>query len=99
MFACTNAFEHEELYDSRDWFLMYDIAPAHTAIIVQQYLAKKDVTCLSHPPYSPDLSPPDYCLFPKLTTSFPKRFKSILTTFEKNTKKHFLLIPMQVWEK
>jgi histone-lysine N-methyltransferase SETMAR len=28
--------------------------------------AKKNVTTLYHPPYSPDLSPPDYFLFPKL---------------------------------
>jgi transposase len=27
---------------------------------------KKKVTTLYHPPYSPDLSPPDYFLFPKL---------------------------------
>jgi histone-lysine N-methyltransferase SETMAR len=26
----------------------------------------KNVTTLYHPPYSPDLSPPDYLLFPKL---------------------------------
>jgi len=26
----------------------------------------KEVTTLYHPPYSPDLSPPDYFLFPKL---------------------------------
>jgi hypothetical protein len=26
----------------------------------------KNVTTLYHPPYSPDLSPPDYFLFPKL---------------------------------
>jgi hypothetical protein len=29
-------------------------------------LNPKNVTTLYHPPYSPDLSPPDYFLFPKL---------------------------------
>jgi hypothetical protein len=29
-------------------------------------LTPKIVTNLFHPPYSPDLSPPDYFLFPKL---------------------------------
>jgi len=56
----------KDLYDSGDWFLLHDNAPAHTAIMVQQYLAKRKVVCLDHPPYSPDLAPPDYFLFPKL---------------------------------
>jgi histone-lysine N-methyltransferase SETMAR len=29
-------------------------------------LTHKNVTTLHHPPYSPDLSPPDYFLFPNL---------------------------------
>ena len=29
-------------------------------------LTQKNVTTLYQPPYSPDLSPPDYFLFPKL---------------------------------
>jgi histone-lysine N-methyltransferase SETMAR len=29
-------------------------------------LTPENVTALYHPPYSPDLSPPDYFLFPKL---------------------------------
>jgi histone-lysine N-methyltransferase SETMAR len=33
---------------------------------VCQFLTPKNVTTLYHPPYSPDLSPPDYFLFPKL---------------------------------
>ena len=31
-----------------------------------QFLTKENVTTLYHHPYSPDLSPPDYFLFPKL---------------------------------
>jgi len=30
------------------------------------YIPVKNVTTLCHSPYSPDLSPPDYFLFPKL---------------------------------
>jgi hypothetical protein len=33
---------------------------------VQEFLARKQVCVLNHPPYSPDLSPCDYFLFPKL---------------------------------
>ncbi len=43
----------------RDWkfFLLRDNVQPHTAVIVQQFLAKKGVAQLSQPPYSPDLSP------------------------------------------
>jgi hypothetical protein len=33
---------------------------------VKEFLAKKNIKLLSHPPYSPDLAPADYFLFPKL---------------------------------
>jgi histone-lysine N-methyltransferase SETMAR len=46
--------------------LLHDNAPAHKAASVCQFWTPKGVTTLYHPPYSPDLSPPDYFLFPKL---------------------------------
>jgi hypothetical protein len=51
---------------ARDFFLLHDNAPAHKAAICCQFLTPKNVTTFYHPPYSPDLSPPDYFLFPKL---------------------------------
>ncbi len=51
----------------KDWkfFLLYDNARLHAAAIVQQFLAKKGIAQLCHPPYSPDLTPPLFC-FPKI---------------------------------
>jgi histone-lysine N-methyltransferase SETMAR len=49
---------------SLDFFLLHDNAPAHKAVSVCQFLTQKNVTTLYHPPYSPDLSPPDYFLSP-----------------------------------
>ena len=46
--------------------LLHDNAPAHTSAIVTAFLKKKKVTVLPHPPYSPDLAPYDFFLFPKL---------------------------------
>jgi len=43
-----------------------DNAPVHREVAVQEFLARKQVCVLHHPPYSPDLSPCDYFLFPKL---------------------------------
>jgi histone-lysine N-methyltransferase SETMAR len=55
----------EDFY-SRGFFLLHDNAPAHKAATVCQFLTQKNVTTLYHPPYSPNLSPPDYFLFRKL---------------------------------
>jgi hypothetical protein len=46
--------------------MLHDNAPAHKAASFCQYLTPKNVTTLYHPLYRPDLSPPDYFLFPKL---------------------------------
>ena len=36
------------------------------AVAVQEFLARKQECVFNHPPYSPDLTPCDYFLFPKL---------------------------------
>ena len=48
------------------WFLLHDNVPVHREVAVQEFLAPKHVCVLHHPSYSPDLSPCDYFLFPKL---------------------------------
>ena len=49
----------------RDFFLLHDNVPAHKAASVCQFLTPKNVATLYHPPYSPELSPPEHFLFPK----------------------------------
>jgi len=57
---------HPAAFWSLDFFLLHDNAPAHKAASFCQFLAPKNVTTIYQPPYSPDLSPPDNFLFPKL---------------------------------
>ena len=45
---------------------LHDNAPAHSALATQKNLAYLGFECLDHPPYSPDLAPSDYHLFPGL---------------------------------
>ena len=47
------------------WILHQDNAPAHNSF-VRQFLAGKNIPVLNHPPYSPDLAPCDFFLFPKI---------------------------------
>ena len=46
--------------------LHHDNAPCHTAISVNEFLAKKRISVVPQPPYSPDLCPCDFFLLPKL---------------------------------
>jgi hypothetical protein len=50
------------------WILHHNNAPAHDALNVQ-FLAKKSIMKLDNPPYSPDLAPCNFWLFPKLKTA------------------------------
>ena len=45
---------------------MHDNSPAHQALATQKKLAYLGLQCLDHPPYSPDLAPSGYHLFPGL---------------------------------
>ena len=46
--------------------ILHDNAPAHTSKDTVAFLEKKGLTILPHPPYSPDLAPFDFFLFPRL---------------------------------
>ena len=46
--------------------LLHDNAPAHYAIRVREFLAQRGAPVLNQPPYSPDLAPADFFLFPRL---------------------------------
>ena len=46
--------------------LLHDNAPAHKSTTVQEYLKESGLDVLDYPPYSPDLSPCDFWLFPRL---------------------------------
>jgi hypothetical protein len=49
--------------------LHHDNALAHNALAVQEFLAKKSIMKLDHPPYSLDLAWCNFWLFPKLKTA------------------------------
>ena len=49
-----------------EWFLHHDNAPSHTSLVVQQFLAEKSIPVITQPPYSTDLAPSDFWLFPTL---------------------------------
>ena len=54
------------LFKSDQWHFHQDNAPVHNSILVTDYLTKMGIKTVRHPPYSPDLAPCDFWLFPKL---------------------------------
>jgi histone-lysine N-methyltransferase SETMAR len=83
--------------ETGDWFLLHDNAPAHNATIVKQFLTQQKVTVLDRPPYSPDLAPPDYFLFPKVKSHLKGHLfdsisdiqKAVTSTLNTTTKDSF----------
>lgn len=62
----------------RDVMLHHDNAAPHKAALVTEYLREERVKLLPHPPYSPDLAPCDFYLFPKIKKELGgRRFDSI----------------------
>ena len=54
------------LFKSGQWYFQQDNAPVHNSILVTDYFTKMGIKTVPHPPYSPDVAPCDFWLFPKL---------------------------------
>jgi transposase len=53
--------------------LHHDNASAHASLLIREFLAKDETTIMPQPPYSPDLAPADFFLFPKLKSTLKGR--------------------------
>ena len=68
------------------WILHHDNAPAHDALRVREFLAKNSITKMDHLPYSSDLVPCDFWLFPKLKNALKGQRFAGLSDIERNVK-------------
>jgi transposase len=55
-----------EKWRTRSCCLLHNNAPAYRSVFVKDFLANDNVTILELPPYSPDMVPADFYLFPRL---------------------------------
>jgi transposase len=53
------------MWNNGDWLLHHDNAPAHTSLVVREFLTKNNITTVPHPAYLPDMAPCDFYVFPK----------------------------------
>ncbi len=59
------------------WILHHDNVRPHTARVVTEWLEQQNIETVPHPPYSPDLAPCDFWLFPTLKKALRgRRFNS-----------------------
>ena len=67
-----------DLWKNDSWLLHHDNAPAHTSLLVREFLAKNNTVTMPQPPYSPDMAPCDFFLFPKIKRTLKgRRFTAI----------------------
>ena len=53
-----------ELWKNQSWIFHHDNAPAHTSMLVREFLAKNKTVFMPQPPYSPDLDPLTFSSYP-----------------------------------
>ncbi|UYV69042.1 DAAM2 [Cordylochernes scorpioides] len=66
-----------DLWKNKNWLLHHDNAPAHTSLLVREFLAKNNTLMMPQQPYSPDLAPCDFFLFPKLKRPMKGRLSNV----------------------
>ena len=71
--ASTLPLDHRGRFLTDSWFLLYDNAPAHRTGLVKDFSAKNNLTSMQYFPYSPDLAPADFHLFPRLKLALKGR--------------------------
>ena len=81
------------LFKSDQWHFHQDNAPVHNSILVTDYLTKMGIKTVSQTPYSPDLAPCDFCLFPKLRGCLYERSEemkeAVTKVIDTLTQEHF----------
>jgi hypothetical protein len=49
---------------ARDWMFHWDNAPVHNSATMSDWIPTRQIKLIEHPPYSQDLAPADFLLFP-----------------------------------
>jgi transposase len=68
------------------------------ALSVREFLASKQITVLEHPPYSPDLAPSDFFLFPKMKEILKGRHFDDTDDITSNTTAALKAIPQNQFQ-
>ena len=90
-------FRRPQLWAAGDWQLHHNNIPTHASYLMQRFLAKYQITQVIQSPYSPDLVPCDFWLFPRLKSHLKgKRFQTI-DEIQENMTGQQMVIGRTVW--
>lgn len=79
--------------------LHHDNASSHTSAQTTAFLSTQNIDLMSHPPYSPDLSPNDFFLFPYVKNKLRGQRFSTPEEAVAAFRMHVLEIPQSEWKK
>ena len=74
-------------------------APSHTSLVVQQFLAEKSIPVITQPPYSPDLAPSNFWLFPSLKIGLKGPRFATMEHIEWNSTAELQKIPKEAFRR
>jgi transposase len=90
-----------EGWRNKTWMLHHDNAPAHTSLLIREFLAKHEMTVIPQLPYSLHLAPVDF-FFPKLKSTLNGRRFQTIEELEENSLPDLSAMPqnaIQNWKK
>lgn len=79
--------------------LHHDNASSHTSAQTSDYLSSENIELMGHPPYSPDLAPNDFYLFPTIKNKMRGHRFSTPEEAVEAFKSHVLEVPQSEWKK
>jgi hypothetical protein len=78
--------------------LHHDNAPSHAAISINEFLAEKSIPVVPQPPYSADLSPCDFFLFPRPKNHLKGRYFGTLYNIQKSGTDELKGLPEEAFQ-
>jgi transposase len=82
-----------EAWTNNTWMLQHDNAPAHVSLSFREFLTKREASVVPQTPYSPELAPADFFLFPNLKSSLKGRRFQTVEEIEENSILDLRAIP------
>jgi len=62
-----------DLWSGKNWLFHHDKAPAHSSVLIRDFLTQHETTLVPQRPYSSDVAPADLFLFTKLKSVLNRR--------------------------
>ncbi|UYV69314.1 hypothetical protein LAZ67_6003231 [Cordylochernes scorpioides] len=78
--------------------LHHDNATSHTAFIITNFLARSNTPLIPDPPYSPDLTPCDFFLFPRLKREMKGKHWETVENIQHHVKTFLRSIPVEEFQ-